>query len=77
MGSISVGTPAADSLEQTPPSSCRQRLVLPTHPLHLRDTQPTECVLHRPAVSTAQEVLPVFMWEEMPLTTIFPPPHLR
>lgn len=77
MGSISVGTPAADSLEQTPPSSCRQRLVLPARALHLRDAQPTEQMLHRPAVSTAQEVLPVLLWEEMPLATIFPPPHLR
>lgn len=75
LGSISPGP--LSSLEQTGPSSRRQRLVLPTRPYHLRLAQPTKPVLQRQAMPAVQEVLPILLREEMPLTPACPPRLLR
>lgn len=49
------------------PSPCRHRLVLPTHPHHLRHSQPAEQMRQQLAVPPPPEVLPGRLRQEMPL----------
>lgn len=67
----------SNALEQTSPSSCRQRLVLPPRHHHLRAAQPAEPVPRRLALPPRQEVLPVLLRKEVPLQAVSRPHLLR